>query len=142
MRRVIMERDRGLCVDCAAAGRAVIATEVHHVRPVEWEHSPSAMERLMFDPANLVCLCHACHRRRHAELRSRDRRQQNAREQRRLALRFDDLINPHGASGGIVEAEEPKEGGAFFSRGGAWESCGTNPRKTAEADFETGYKKR
>ncbi len=116
-RRMVMLRDRGLCVDCAAEGRATVAVEVHHVRPVEWEHTSSAMERLMFDPSNLVCLCHACHRRRHRELMSGDRARQRERERERTERRFEDLIHPHGAPVGLRIETENDPGGLFFERG-------------------------
>lgn len=65
---------RALC-RCQDCGRAQ-ASEVHHVKPVEHATSSREMERLCYDPANLVALCHDCHQRRHigshsAEERSR-----------------------------------------------------------------------
>lgn len=90
-RAMVLQRDRGLCVDCAACRRYTIATEVHHVRPVEWERTRGAMSQLMFDPANLVSLCHDCHRLRHAELASSDREKQKERAEIRLLQRYEEL---------------------------------------------------
>lgn len=59
--RADVMRDQPLCVDCEAAGRVRPAQEVHHVKSVK--SSPN--DRL--DPANLVPLCVACHRRRHGK---------------------------------------------------------------------------
>lgn len=95
-RRMILARERGLCADCAAMGIYTAAREVHHIHPVEWERTPEAMERRMFDPTNLVALCHDCHRRRHRELAAKGLQPQREREFDRLARRFDALTNPHG----------------------------------------------
>lgn len=57
-----------LCVHCAEDGRIEVATEVHHVRPVEDGLTAADRRRLMFDECNLVALCHRCHVRAHVEL--------------------------------------------------------------------------
>ena len=62
-----------LCEECLAAGRTRLAGEVHHVEPVEWGGSPAAMERLMFDEANLRSVCPACHDELHRRLGSHSR---------------------------------------------------------------------
>lgn len=54
-------RAKPLCEVCEANGLSVMATDVHHVIPVESVPCEAAMERLMFSYSNLQSLCHACH---------------------------------------------------------------------------------
>lgn len=63
-------RRQPLCEDCLASGRAVMATEVHHVVPLSRGRSYGEMERLAFDPANLRSLCRDCHAAAHRRLSS------------------------------------------------------------------------
>ena len=58
-----------LCEDCSARGEMTAATEVHHIKPVETGRDFDEMRRLAYSPENLACLCHACHTKRHSELR-------------------------------------------------------------------------
>lgn len=58
-----------VCQRCDAEGRiGVPATEVHHVTPVEYAATRQGKEQLMFNPANLQALCHACHVQTHVEM--------------------------------------------------------------------------
>lgn len=57
-----------LCQRCEAEGRITAATEVHHRVPVESAFMYDDKRRLMYDPDNLVALCHACHVRTHTEM--------------------------------------------------------------------------
>lgn len=50
-----------VCEECAKRDVSTLATEVHHVTPVESVAGVAAMERLMFNWTNLQSLCHACH---------------------------------------------------------------------------------
>lgn len=50
-----------LCERCKAEGIVRPATEVHHVIPVEDAPADWEKERLMYDMANLMSLCHGCH---------------------------------------------------------------------------------
>lgn len=61
VRSRVLRRDHYMCVDCRRYGRMVEAVEVHHI-----EHLEDAPERAL-DPANLISLCKACHRKRHPE---------------------------------------------------------------------------
>jgi len=56
------------CQRCLEEGTTTIATEVHHVVPVETETTEARMARLMYDPTNLRALCHACHLKTHMEM--------------------------------------------------------------------------
>lgn len=54
-------KDSPVCEVCAKNGISTLASEVHHIRPVESVAGAVTMERLMFDRMNLQSLCHACH---------------------------------------------------------------------------------
>lgn len=57
-----------LCQRCEAEGRTTAAEEVHHVRPVEEALTKAEREQRMYDPHNVVALCHDCHVKTHTEL--------------------------------------------------------------------------
>lgn len=57
-----------LCQMCEEEGRLTPATEVHHVVPCETALGEGEMERLMYDPHNLVALCHRCHVKTHVSM--------------------------------------------------------------------------
>jgi len=60
-----------VCEDCEQAGRTTIATEVHHIRPIEERAGrPDDMQALAFDPCNLRAMCKACHIQAHRVLHS------------------------------------------------------------------------
>ena len=60
-----------ICEGCEQAGRTTIATEVHHIRPIEaCAGRPLDMQALAFDPCNLRALCKACHIEAHRVLHS------------------------------------------------------------------------
>ena len=61
------------CEDCLKRGVHEVATEVHHITPCETVKDELSMAKLMYDPANLVSLCHTCHIERHMVLGSRKR---------------------------------------------------------------------
>lgn len=54
-------RANPICEECMANDASTLASEVHHVVPVESVSGAAAMERLMFNRMNLQSLCHACH---------------------------------------------------------------------------------
>jgi len=49
-----------VCEECAKRDVSTLATEIHHVTPVESVVGVAAMARLMFNWMNLQSLCHAC----------------------------------------------------------------------------------
>jgi hypothetical protein len=67
-----------VCQRCEEEGLISPATEVHHVIPCETALNLREMETLMFDPHNLLALCH----RHHAEAHKTMGRDQTARRQR------------------------------------------------------------
>lgn len=60
-----------VCEDCEEKGRTTVATEVHHIRPVESAAGrPVDMQELAFNPCNLRALCRPCHIDAHRVLHS------------------------------------------------------------------------
>ena len=57
-----------LCNRCSKDGYITSATEVHHVRPVEDAFTYSERKQRMYDPHNLVALCHDCHVKVHTAM--------------------------------------------------------------------------
>lgn len=57
-----------LCERCTREGFVTAATEVHHRRPVETGLNFNEKRRLMYDPSNLMALCHGCHVAIHTEM--------------------------------------------------------------------------
>lgn len=82
--RVQMIKQRPYCEECFKNGLRVGATEVHHIEPVETAASDSEKESLMFNPANLMTLCHACHSRIHREMRVHSKQTVKARQKHRI----------------------------------------------------------
>ena len=76
-------RKNPICERCWANGEIVTkAVDIHHIVPVESASSVQDMERLCFDPANLMSVCVPCHIALHKELKShkRDQVQANKRQ--------------------------------------------------------------
>ena len=60
-----------VCEDCEEKGYTTIATEVHHIRPIEERAGrPDDMQELAFSPCNLRALCRPCHIEAHRVLHS------------------------------------------------------------------------
>lgn len=76
-----------LCERCKAAGLVTAATEVHHSAPVQTGRTPWEQASLLFDPHNLVSLCHACHQSAHRDMGKNSR----AEAARRNKERADDF---------------------------------------------------
>lgn len=64
LRRDILT-EHPICERCEAEGFVTPATEVHHRKPVEYGINYAEKRRLMFDPDNLMALCHDCHVKEH-----------------------------------------------------------------------------
>lgn len=80
-----------LCEDCLLAGRTRLASEVHHVTPIERGHSSKEMEKLAFDPHNLRSLCKKCHQNAHKISKNRGKKaikESNEREVHRFVKRW------------------------------------------------------
>ncbi|WP_418832028.1 HNH endonuclease signature motif containing protein [Phocaeicola sp.] len=80
-----------LCEDCLLEGRTRLATEVHHVTPIERGRSAEEMEKLAFDAHNLRSLCEKCHQNAHKMSKNRGKKtikERNGREVRRFVKRW------------------------------------------------------
>ena len=54
-RKLALQRDNYLCQSCLRQGRTTVATEVHHIIPLEQRRD------LALSIDNLMSLCHECH---------------------------------------------------------------------------------
>ena len=65
VRMVVVVRDHALCMDCLKNNIVPLPLyhTVHHIIPIKNDYN----KRL--DINNLICLCEACHQRRHRELK-------------------------------------------------------------------------
>lgn len=71
-----------VCESCEREGRSTMATEVHHLIPVESESTVNRMKSLMFSYNNLMSVCHKCHVAIHKELFSHSKEAIKANNQR------------------------------------------------------------
>lgn len=67
--------DHPLCQDCELEGASVLATEVHHVRPILTGSTEAEKEALAFDYNNLRALCTYHHHLVHNETRAKKKRE-------------------------------------------------------------------
>lgn len=73
-----------LCQRCQEQGRVTAATEVHHVVPVETGLGYADKQRLAYDWANLMSLCHDCHVAIHTEIGRSGKRQARQKAERQV----------------------------------------------------------
>lgn len=73
-----------MCQMCAAEGRLSVATEVHHIVPCETAMNTREMATLMFDPHNVIALCHNCHVQVHMTLGKGGKEERRKRADERL----------------------------------------------------------
>lgn len=62
-RKLVWERQHGLCADCMDRGELTPIDEVHHL--VELNEFNVTDPKVSLDPARCVGLCRNCHNRRH-----------------------------------------------------------------------------
>lgn len=62
-RRLVWERQHGLCADCMERGEFTPIDEVHHL--IELTESNVGNPSVSLDPDKCVGLCRNCHNRRH-----------------------------------------------------------------------------
>lgn len=76
-------KEHPLCELCEQEGRTTLATEIHHVTPVEFAVNKDQKQELMYNAGNLMSLCHQCHVRIHTEMgRSGGKRLKRMTEER------------------------------------------------------------
>ena len=86
-------RANPVCEECAAHDASTLATEVHHITPVESVAGVAAMERLMFSRMNLRSLCHACHAEIHRRVFSHSKESVQENNRRATERFFDKYFN-------------------------------------------------
>ena len=77
--------EQPLCADCYAEGVITPARDCHHIIPIESGGNDMECERLCYERSNVIALCHACHKKRHEEMRSFTKVGRQERTQSRLA---------------------------------------------------------
>lgn len=61
-----------------------IATEVHHLKPIESEKEYDRMEALAYDTNNLQSLCHKCHSDIHITMKKHKKQTNNELNKKKL----------------------------------------------------------
>lgn len=74
--RAIKIANNPICEDCLLENRTTIATEVHHITPIQRGKSLKEMKKLAYDYNNLRSLCEKCHQKTHELLLSRGTKMQ------------------------------------------------------------------
>lgn len=62
IRKLVIERDKGLCQPCLREDRVTAYRDVDHVVPKAEAARRGWSEAKMNDPANLQCICLECHK--------------------------------------------------------------------------------
>lgn len=86
-------RQQPLCEVCNKEGRIRLAEEVHHITPIESMSDAISMERLAYDPDNLMSVCRECHHKIHADLMTHSKkavRENNKRKTDQFFKRYFD----------------------------------------------------
>ena len=65
------------------------ATEVHHIHPVEEAFSHMEREQRMFNPDNLMAVCHDCHVKLHTEMGRSGKEANKKRNEKQLNEIYD-----------------------------------------------------
>lgn len=99
LRRAILTA-HPLCERCEADGYVTPATEVHHRHPVEYGINYAEKYRLMYQPDNLMALCHDCHVKIHTEMGRSGREASRRRADRQVATIVDRLFGGDRADKG------------------------------------------
>lgn len=79
LRASVLE-EHPFCTDCSAKGLVAMATEVHHVIPLESVRDMGRMKDLAYDRGNLVALCRDCHKARHIAMKSNGKEEKRQRD--------------------------------------------------------------
>lgn len=81
-----------ICEACKGNGLSTLATEVHHVVPVESVPRESGMRHLMFSYSNLMSLCHSCHSDIHRQAFSHSKESVQENNKRRTESFIDKFL--------------------------------------------------
>lgn len=84
-------QSQALCECCKQKNIITLATEIHHIIPVESVTTEREMSLLMFDFDNLMSICHECHAEIHKEMFSHTKenlKQASKRRTQRFIDRF------------------------------------------------------
>lgn len=81
-----------VCEQCDKSKRSRLATEVHHIIPVESVPTESRMKALMFSYSNLMSLCHECHVETHRQIFSHTKESVKANNERKTESFVDKFL--------------------------------------------------
>lgn len=90
-KRIVWQRAKGLCEECARQGYVRAGKDCHHIIPVESGKTIQEMERLCFDPNNIRLLCVPCHIATHKEMHKGTKANRAERTEQRVS-RFMDSV--------------------------------------------------
>ena len=95
-KRIVWARADGLCEWCKRDGYLSAGVDCHHIVPFESAKTEAEMERLCYDPNNVVLLCIPCHVKTHTELRSKTKEKVKERRDQAFERWKDRLLQKNG----------------------------------------------
>ena len=90
-KRIVWQRAKGLCEECARQGYVRAGKDCHHIIPIESSMTVAEMERLCFDPNNVRLLCIEHHIEVHRQMHKGTKANRAERTEQRLS-RFMDSV--------------------------------------------------
>ena len=92
VKRIVWQRNNGLCERCRDEGFITPGVDCHHIVPVESARNEAEMARLCYNPDNCQLLCVACHIKVHQAARShtKEKVQENKARARRRFMEAND----------------------------------------------------
>lgn len=103
LRKAALDKHPTCCM-CEKEGRLTAAQELHHIRPVEEAITYQDKCQRMFDPSNVLPLCHDCHVKIHTELGRCGREATKRRNEKQVAQ----IIKK------FFDATDDEDGGGIF----------------------------
>ena len=94
VKRVVWRRANGLCERCREEGFIRAGVDCHHIVPVESGRTVQEMERLCYDPNNIMLVCQDCHVKIHTEAKSHTK-EKVAENKARARRRFMEANDPN-----------------------------------------------
>ena len=90
-KRIVWQRAKGLCEECARQGYVRAGKDCHHIIPIESSMTVAEMERLCFDPNNVRLLCIEHHIEVHRQMHKGTKANRAERTEQRVS-RFMDSV--------------------------------------------------
>lgn len=90
-KRIVWQRAKGLCEECARQGYVRAGKDCHHIIPIESSMTVAEMERLCFDTNNVRLLCIEHHIEVHRQMHKGSKANRAERTEQRVS-RFMDSV--------------------------------------------------